>query len=65
MAVLTDAGWEKVVETAPGHVENVRTLIFDDLTDAQVTELRQITQKISSRLDPEHKLRSFGRTART
>ncbi|PFG40896.1 DNA-binding MarR family transcriptional regulator [Georgenia soli] len=65
MAVLTEAGWEKVVDTAPGHVKNVRTLIFDDLTDSQVTELQQIATKISSRLDPEHKLRSYGRTART
>lgn len=65
MAVLTDAGWRKVVETAPGHVDNVRTLIFDDLTDSQVTELKQIAAQIASRLDPENKLRSHGRTART
>ncbi|MBB0247397.1 MarR family transcriptional regulator, partial [Streptomyces alkaliphilus] len=29
LAVLTDAGMEKVVATAPGHVEEVRRLVFD------------------------------------
>lgn len=30
-AILTDAGWEKVVATAPGHVGTVRKLIVDAL----------------------------------
>ena len=32
LAILTDDGWEKVVRTAPGHVEAVRLLVFDALT---------------------------------
>jgi len=56
MAVLTDAGWEKVVDTAPGHVDNVRTLIFDALTPEQVSELKGISAAIAGRLDPENKL---------
>ncbi len=30
-AVLTDDGWDKVVATAPGHVEAVRRLVVDAL----------------------------------
>ena len=32
LATLTDAGWQKVVETAPGHVEEVRRVVLDALT---------------------------------
>ncbi|MHB1065414.1 MAG: MarR family winged helix-turn-helix transcriptional regulator [Georgenia sp.] len=56
MAVLTDAGWEKVVETAPGHVDNVRALIFDHLTSAQVRQLKKIADSILPQLDPENRL---------
>src|SRR4051794_39344159 len=30
-ATLTDAGWEKIVATAPGHVETVRRLVVEAL----------------------------------
>jgi hypothetical protein len=33
--VLTDGGWDKVVATAPGHVEEVQRLVFDNLTPAR------------------------------
>ena len=39
IAVLTDAGWDKVVESAPGHAEAVQQLIFDRLTPTQVKQL--------------------------
>lgn len=32
---LTDAGFQKVVETAPGHVAAVREMLFDTLTPEQ------------------------------
>src|SRR5262245_13994450 len=35
LATLTGAGWAKVVASAPGHVNEVRRLIFDPLTRAQ------------------------------
>jgi hypothetical protein len=44
--VLTDAGWEKVVETAPGHVAEVRRLIFDQLTRSQVRQLNEIGSRV-------------------
>ncbi|MDQ1575225.1 MAG: hypothetical protein QOH55_375 [Microbacteriaceae bacterium] len=38
-ATLTEAGLQKLVESAPGHVEAVRRLIFDGLTPEQVRAL--------------------------
>jgi DNA-binding MarR family transcriptional regulator len=42
VAVLTDDGYAKVVETAPGHVEAVRSLVFDVLSATQVSQLATI-----------------------
>lgn len=52
LAILTDAGWEKVVATAPGHVETVRSLVFDPLTKAQVRQLGEIGRRIGHAVDP-------------
>jgi DNA-binding MarR family transcriptional regulator len=53
LAILTDEGWEKVVRTAPGHVEAVRNLVFDVLTKAQVDQLTKIGQRIMRAIDPD------------
>lgn len=50
-AVLTDAGYGKVVEAAPGHVRAVRSLVFADLDDADVAALERICGAIVARLD--------------
>ena len=42
-AHLTDAGFAALAAAAPGHVEGVRTHVFDPLTPAQVEQLRQIS----------------------
>ena len=39
VAALTDEGWRKISESAPGHVAAVRERIFDHLTPEQVTAL--------------------------
>ena len=52
VATLTDAGYDKVVETAPGHVRAVRALVFDPLTPAQVKQLGQITTLIDAAIGP-------------
>ncbi|MFI7133528.1 MarR family winged helix-turn-helix transcriptional regulator [Nonomuraea sp. NPDC050153] len=52
LAVLTEEGWEKVVETAPGHVEAVRGFVFDPLTKAQIRQLRDIGRRITRAIDP-------------
>jgi DNA-binding MarR family transcriptional regulator len=51
-AVLTDRGWDKVVATAPGHVEWVRSLVIDPLSPAQQAQLRTIGERILSAIDP-------------
>jgi DNA-binding MarR family transcriptional regulator len=52
LAVLTDSGYDKVVATAPGHVEEVRRLVFDPLTRTQQRHLRDAGQRIQRTLDP-------------
>lgn len=39
IAVLTDEGYAKVVDAAPGHAEAVQQLIFDRLSPSQVRQL--------------------------
>jgi DNA-binding MarR family transcriptional regulator len=46
LATLTDEGLDKVVATAPGHVKEVRRLIFDPLTKAQVHQLTTIGHRV-------------------
>jgi DNA-binding MarR family transcriptional regulator len=54
LAVLTGPGWDKVVASAPGHVERVRELVFDALTPEQVAQLCDIAGNVLERLDPDH-----------
>jgi DNA-binding MarR family transcriptional regulator len=60
-ARLTGAGWQKIVESAPGHVETVRRTVFDGLTDEQTAELRGIADAILPRLDPDGDLAAIYR----
>ena len=46
IASLTDEGMTVLEASAPGHVAEVRRLIFDRLTPAEVDQLREITAKI-------------------
>lgn len=41
-AVLTEDGFAALAAAAPGHVEQVRTLLFDVLTDEQIQQLGEI-----------------------
>jgi len=52
-AFLTDDGWQKVVEAAPGHVAEVRRLVFDPLTKAQQKQLRDIGRRITQAIGAE------------
>jgi DNA-binding MarR family transcriptional regulator len=49
-AVLTDDGWDKVVATAPGHVEAIRKLIIEALTPEEFRALGVSSQRILERL---------------
>jgi len=53
LAVLTDAGMAKVVETAPGHVTAARQLVIDAVTPAQLRQLRAANDRILRQIDPE------------
>lgn len=46
LAILTDAGLDKVDQAGPGHVRTVRRLVMDPLTATQSKQLREITQRI-------------------
>ncbi|MGB6070593.1 MAG: MarR family transcriptional regulator [Rhodococcus sp. (in: high G+C Gram-positive bacteria)] len=50
-AVLTDAGMDKVVGSAPGHVATVQALIFDGLSDSEVGELATLSSTLLAQLD--------------
>jgi DNA-binding MarR family transcriptional regulator len=50
-AILTDAGREKVVASAPGHVGQVRRLVIDPLTPEQLEQLRGIGLSMLGALD--------------
>jgi DNA-binding MarR family transcriptional regulator len=45
-AVLTDAGWQKIVETAPGHVAAVQKLLIDTLTPDELRSLGAISTQV-------------------
>jgi DNA-binding MarR family transcriptional regulator len=57
VAVLTDAGWDVVRSVAPGHVDAVRSAMFDPLTEEQTQAFGVVLETIMERLDPDHSLR--------
>ena len=57
-AILTKKGRACVTKAAPGHVENVRHLIFDVLDEKEQHALRQALLKILSKLAPDWRPRS-------
>lgn len=58
-ARLTAAGWDKVRQTAPGHVATVRHHVIDALSPEQVEQLTSITDAILERLDPHGRMRAI------
>lgn len=55
-ARLTAEGWEKVVESAPGHLEAVRHYVIDGLTREQLAQLAAIADSILENVDPERRV---------
>ena len=51
LATLTDDGFSALAAAAPGHVEAVRTLLFDPLTPKQVAQLRAICERLTDSPD--------------
>ena len=54
---LTETGWEVLVKAAPGHVETVRELVFDDLSPEDVAALSRVAGHIVERIE-ESRLKS-------
>jgi DNA-binding MarR family transcriptional regulator len=50
VARLTDAGREALLLAAPGHVTEVREVLFDALTPEQLDSLHEISQAIMAKL---------------
>ncbi|MEY3277959.1 MAG: hypothetical protein RLZZ426_445 [Actinomycetota bacterium] len=57
LAVMTDAGWDKLVETAPSHVASVREHLVDILTPEEFALLGELSNKILASLTSENKLK--------
>lgn len=57
LAILTDAGYAKVVESAPGHADAVRRYVFDSLTKAQQRQLKDIGRRIWAAVAPDDRCR--------
>ncbi|MEN8704804.1 MAG: MarR family transcriptional regulator [Nocardioides marinisabuli] len=53
LATLTDEGWEAVAAAAPGHVAEVRRLVFDALEPVMVAQVAEIGSRILQRVDPQ------------
>jgi DNA-binding MarR family transcriptional regulator len=54
MVNLTEAGWQVLEKAAPGHVETVRSLVFEGLTPAEVRQLERIAGHIVARIEASH-----------
>ena len=52
-AVLTEDGWEKVVQTAPGHVATVRSLVVAPLTPDELARFGDLVGTLLAQVDPE------------
>jgi DNA-binding MarR family transcriptional regulator len=48
---LTEEGWDVLVKAAPGHVETVRSLVFDDLAPEDVAALERVAGHIVGRIE--------------
>ncbi|WP_067829449.1 MarR family winged helix-turn-helix transcriptional regulator [Nocardia inohanensis] len=62
-AVLTDAGFRKVTEAAPGYLETVRGLAFDGLDKEQTRQLLELGETLVAQLD-KGMARGIGRAGR-
>jgi len=57
-ATLTEEGWQKVVATAPGHVDTVRENVIEPLSATDVADLDRIMGTLLRTLDPENRFRA-------
>ena len=51
LAILTNAGYKKLVASASAHVDCVRRLVIGDFTAAELGQLRTMSDRIVARID--------------
>jgi DNA-binding MarR family transcriptional regulator len=51
IAVLSDAGYSKLVASAPAHVAAVRRLVIDEFSAAELAQLRLMCERIAARVE--------------
>jgi DNA-binding MarR family transcriptional regulator len=51
MVRMTDDGYAKLVAAAPGHVETVRSLVYEGLTEEDVAHLHRLMAHILQRIE--------------
>jgi DNA-binding MarR family transcriptional regulator len=50
-AILTDAGYAKLVASAPAHVQAVRELVIDEFNATELEQLRSYSERIVTRIE--------------
>ena len=50
LVTMTEEGWRRLVEAAPGHVETVRSLVFEGVPPEDVAALERIAGHIVGRI---------------
>lgn len=55
-AKLTRAGLEAWLDSAPGHLAEVRRIVLETLTPQELEAMKAIGQKLTAKLDPERKM---------
>ena len=55
-ARLTAEGWDKVVDSAPGHLDAVRHLVIDGLSREQLGQLAAIADSVLENVDPDKRV---------
>ena len=53
LAMLTDTGYQHLVDSAPGHVEAVRRLVIDVVSESQLRAIHKACQQILTQLAPK------------
>jgi len=51
MVHLTDKGYDVLVDAAPGHVETVRALVYEGMSEKDVADLQRLMSHILGRLE--------------
>lgn len=62
---LTEAGWEQIIHAAPGHVQAVRTALFDNLPAEHASSFGQAAELIAAAVAPGRTGEASSRTAKS